>query len=342
MKGIPALITFFIVIQMSLVVQAQDFQKIEEFIQTDPILDGAMVGISVRSGTTGDVLYEHASSKRLRPASNMKLFTAAAALSILGEEHTFTTKLYTNGKKRWKVLHGNVYIKGNGDPTLTKADLDQFAVQLKEKGISLISGDLIADDSHFDQVRYPVDIPWSDEEAGYGAQISALTMAPNQNFDTGTIEIEIAPSNKIGQPAVIKTNPVSDYVTILNKATTVKEGDSEDLFITRHHGTNIIEVNGVIPQESQPYQQLIGVWEPTGYVLDVLNHALKEQGITVLGDLRLGKVPDEATELFYHHSMPLSELIIPFMKYSNNAHAETLVKQLGFVESDEGSPFPFM
>src|SRR5690625_1706314 len=72
-------------------------QKIDQIIKT-PQLDGALVGISVRKSTTGELLYSNLGDLRLRPASNMKILTAVAALDILGADYRFSTDILTDGK----------------------------------------------------------------------------------------------------------------------------------------------------------------------------------------------------------------------------------------------------
>src|SRR5699024_9106512 len=83
----------------------------------------------------------------------------------------------------------------------------------------------------------------------------------------------------------------------------------------------------------------VSVWEPTGYAVDVFRKSLEEQGIEVSEKAHedIGSAPDEATVLTSKQSIPLSELLIPYMKLSNNGHAETLTKEMGKVAGDEGS-----
>src|SRR3954470_7629491 len=101
-------------------------QQLNEVIMKEPALQGAIAGISVRSAANGAILYDYQGNVRLRPASNMKLLTAAAALQVLGENYTYLTEVHTNATELKKTIHGNLYLKGNGDPTLLKTDLEQM------------------------------------------------------------------------------------------------------------------------------------------------------------------------------------------------------------------------
>ncbi|MFC0472566.1 D-alanyl-D-alanine carboxypeptidase/D-alanyl-D-alanine-endopeptidase [Halalkalibacter kiskunsagensis] len=312
-------------------------QELEQLIQQDEVLDGGLASISIRKATTGELIYDYFGDTRLRPASNMKLLTAAAALSTLGENYTFQTDLLTNGNILWKMVTGNIYIKGKGDPTLLKENIDELIEKLKNKGVTLIRGDLIGDDNWFDDIRYSVDLPWSDETTYYGAAISALTASPNKDYDAGTVIIEVAPGDIIGEPGSISLTPHTTYVDIINNTITVSENQLANVSVTRKHGSNEVQIEGQVPLHCDYPKKWVAIWEPTDFVLHLTKESLKEHGITLLGTIKRGKTPEEATPLASHESIALRKLLIPFMKNSNNGHAETLIKEMGKVRKGVGS-----
>lgn len=208
---------------------------------------------------------------------------------------------------------------------------------LKNKGIKLIHGDLIADDYWFDDVRYSIDLPWSDETEYYGGQVSALTVAPKRYKDPGTVAISISPAQSINKNAVITIEPSTDYIYVENNVQTVSKENVKSLTIHREHGKNTVKVIGQIPINSREHEEFVTVWEPTDFMLHVFHESLKENDIKVTGNFKRGVTPEKAKILASHSSKPLSELIFPLMKLSNNGYAETLTKEMGKKIKGEGS-----
>ena len=307
-------------------------------ILKDERIKGAIAGVSVRKAEDGELLFSNFGDIRLHPASNMKLLTGAAALEILGPDHRFATEVLADGKVNEGTLKGDLYLKGKGDPTLLKEDFDQLAEAVKKAGIRVVNGNLIADDSWYDNVRLSQDLNWSDESFYTGSQISALTASPNTDYDSGTVIVAVNPGSE-GEPAKVTLDPYTDYVTIVNKAKTVAEGGKKDITIEREHGTNNIIVEGTIPVKGTQSRSWVAVWEPTGYALDLFKKSLEEAGVQFTGHSKagIGVAPKDATLVASKDSMPLKELMIPFMKLSNNGHAEVLVKELGRKVYGEGS-----
>ncbi|WP_343327791.1 D-alanyl-D-alanine carboxypeptidase/D-alanyl-D-alanine endopeptidase [Lentibacillus saliphilus] len=311
--------------------------RIEAVLNEEEALKGAIAGISIRSGTTGDIRYDHFGDLRLHPASNMKLLTGAAALSVLGEDYRFSTQLLTDGVIDEHTLKGNLYIKGKGDPTLTVSAFKDIALELKQKGITHISGHIIGDDTWYDNERLSRDLNWSDETYYYGAQISALTASPNEDFDAGSVIVSVHPQNE-GESPSVKIVPQTNYVQIENQAITTNSDTTEpNVTIERTHGTNQIMITGEIPSQSRGVYEWVSVWDPTQYALDLFQSALQTQGVSWSGTVVKGKAPKNAHILFERRSSPLSELLVPFMKLSNNTIGEMLVKEIGRYKHGEGS-----
>jgi D-alanyl-D-alanine carboxypeptidase/D-alanyl-D-alanine-endopeptidase (penicillin-binding protein 4) len=219
-------------------------------------------------------------------------------------------------------------LKGKGDPTLLKSDFEKMAEKLQKLGLKKINGDVVGDDTWFDQVRYPLDLPWSDENTYYGAP---------QDFDAGTVVIEITPNKKIGSKPIVKIKPKTAAVKISNHAKTVDQTGEKKLKIVRIHSKKTIDVKGTIPINSKIEKEWISVPNPSRFALDLFQQSLKNHSIKLNGHIKIGRTPVNTQTLLEHHSIPLSLLLIPFMKLSNNGHAEVLIKEMGKVAKGEGS-----
>ena len=130
------------------------------------------------------------------PASTMKLVTAAGALTALGEDFRFSTRLYTTAGARLSggVLRGPLYLQGGGDPLLSTrayatrhlggrgANLPRLVRPLKRRGIRTVRGPIVADESVFDRRR--IGRHWLSHYTLYSAPLSGL--ATNQGFAGNT------------------------------------------------------------------------------------------------------------------------------------------------------------
>jgi D-alanyl-D-alanine carboxypeptidase/D-alanyl-D-alanine-endopeptidase (penicillin-binding protein 4) len=132
-------------------------------ILAKPELASAMVGVKVASLDTGRVLFEENSAKLLRPASNMKLYTVAAALDKLTPDYRFKTSVYATTKLTAAgVTRGDLTIYGRGDPSFAarfnngdylKA-INDLAARIAAAGVKRVEGDLVGDETYFVGPKY--------------------------------------------------------------------------------------------------------------------------------------------------------------------------------------------
>ncbi|SOC36476.1 D-alanyl-D-alanine carboxypeptidase/D-alanyl-D-alanine endopeptidase [Ureibacillus acetophenoni] len=309
-------------------------KKIQSIV--DEKLIGADVSITIRDSDTSEVLYELNGDTTIKPASNMKLLTTAAALDVLGEDYRFATNLYINGKISNGVLIGDVYLQGQGDPTLMDTDLKQFAEDLKSLGIHTIEGRIVGDDKWFDGDLLTPGI-WADDESWYyAAPITALTTSPNPDYDSGTIIVDVAPA-QVGEPATFTITPHIGDLEIINEAITVPSGENRTVSVERIYQTNQILISGNIPI-GRTFRDWITVQNPTTHTLTMFQAILAEAGIEYTKDkVFQAATPNSAQLISTKESMTLKELLIPYMKLSNNGIADILIKTMGKVKNHHGS-----
>jgi D-alanyl-D-alanine carboxypeptidase/D-alanyl-D-alanine-endopeptidase (penicillin-binding protein 4) len=122
---------------------------------TDPRFESATIGLAVWVEGSGMVL-THNADLALRPGSNEKLLVAWGAYGIIGGGTTLTTEVRADGEMDGSTLRGNLVLVGGGDPTLRSTgghSLERLAAQLRGRGVTEVTGDLVADESRFDGER---------------------------------------------------------------------------------------------------------------------------------------------------------------------------------------------
>ena len=313
----------------------------------DPKFDNAFWGVKIVFAETGEVIYEQNPQKGLMPASNMKIFTTAAGLSILGPDYTYKTPLYYSGTIDAEgTLHGDVIVIGSGDPSIsgryrnrqygledkpTSAILADWAAALKARGVKRITGDVIGDDDAFDDEDLGLNWELDDLPFWYAAGVSGLSL--NENCYDYVIE----PGARVGDPARIRIIPDTTYVTLKNDAVTTISGVAPTADVFRWPNSNEITFYGYIPL-GRTVRHRASVWNGTLYTVTVLKETLERDDIAVDGEARdADSMPDKAARLnptegrtlFYtQESVPLSRIVSIINKPSQNFYADMLLKTL--------------
>jgi serine-type D-Ala-D-Ala carboxypeptidase/endopeptidase (penicillin-binding protein 4) len=119
----------------------------------DRHVSSSLTGAIVLDPASGRVLFAEHAHLALRPASNEKLATTYAALTALGPHFRIETDVLGNGSQNGTSWHGDLVLKGYGDPTLSSSDLRALAAQVAADGITHVSGRILGDESWFDSRR---------------------------------------------------------------------------------------------------------------------------------------------------------------------------------------------
>jgi len=285
-------------------------------------LSRTSLGIRVIEADTGRVVFNHNAELPLKPASNMKVMTSAAVLSLLRPEYVFTTGFYAASRPVNGVVRGDLFIKGSGSPQLVGEQWWLMARELRARGITRVEGDLVGDDGYFDDKDRPDGWPGAGEDAFYNAPISALAA------DFSAVTIVVRPAGEGVSPEVFLT-PFSSFFKVVNRAVT--RGGNSNLRVGRQFDgeQNSIIVEGNISAKSAPSVSYRCVEQPTMYALSAFKEAAAKEGIAIAGVMRRGALPAGAWKVYEHESLPLAELVRTMNKMSNNYMAESFLKTLG-------------
>ena len=297
----------------------------------DDFYQRATVGVMVYDLTDQKTLYTHNEKRLCRPASNMKLLTSAAALSVLTPEYAFKTGVYHTGvvDESGRLL-GDIYLAGGFDPELKSADLDTLIIWMKKSGIKNIDGNLYLDVSMSDSVFWGKAWSWDDDMEVYQPYLSPIPL------NKGAAKLSVTPTSP-GRAPIIRTEPESSFIQVVNRVTTVQrsaEPPRNTLRFSRDfvNGCNRITVSGTIPASANAYETMISLKNPHGYALTLFAEKMSAQfpgsNIRVAGTKR---TPADAKNLAYAtHSM--AEVVIRLNKESDNLNAEMLLYALGYLQ----------
>lgn len=308
-----------------------------------PEFRAARWGIHAAALDTGEAVYSLDASRLFVPASNMKLYSTALALATLGPAYRWRTSVYAAARPGAAGrVAGDLVVFGRGDPTFSArfaggdalAKIERLAERVAAAGVRRVSGDLVADESYFTGVRFGYGWEWNDLQWGYGAEVSALSVADN------VVEIEIAPGKRPGDPCRIALSPETSVVRVTSRMRTAAKDEEPELGIHRPEGSNAVDVWGRLPVGAEPVTAAVAVHNPAALFGELLRGALARHRVTVAGrtvvktarDRELRPFdPAAAVELAWLESEPLSDVVRETNKVSQNLYAELLLRTAGRV-----------
>lgn len=310
-------------------------------------------GIEVVRLSDGKTLYTRNADHLFLPASNMKLFTTAAALEKLGPDFVFRTTVESETRPDAQGRVGDLYLVGRGDPNLSgrvlpyqmpekweePADrfLQKLADQVAARGVREVEGNLVADDSYF--LYEPYSHNWAQEDVqwGYGAPVTALAFNDNSLF------IRVRPGAAVGERGQVELAPVPDYYRLNSRVETAPPRSKKQLFVERQEGSMELDVWGQMPLGSGEDQDTVAIANPPQLIGELFRRALEARGVKVRGWVEVHHLarieaaalqdpfpkPPRRVVLAQHVSLPLREDIKVINKVSQNLHAEMLLRTLG-------------
>jgi len=328
---------------------AQNTASLEDGIQAilhRPEFRHARFGAEFRALDTGQPIYRMNEQQFFVPGSTTKLLTEGTALSLLGPDHRFHTRVYRTGSiDSSGILDGNLVLVASGDPNLSNrlqpdgtlafqnvdhsydsmpgsavvpgdplAAIRDLASQVAKSGIKRVNGRVLVDISLF---------PQGTRELGTGVVISPIIVNDN------VIDLVITPSTE-GSAPQIKTSPQTAYLQLNNQIKTGAPGSKIALRIAADvagpEGMHTVTVSGSVPA-GPPIHRTYRVPEPSVFAQTTFMEALRELGVAVSAN---STAPDSVrTEVADHVSAPFREEVKVTLKVSQNLHASMTPYLLG-------------
>lgn len=304
-------------------------------------IEHALVSIYAVHSDTGEVLFDMNSDLSLSPGSCMKIATTGAALQLLEVDSRFETHLEYDGFiDDTKILHGNVYIRGNGDPCLGSDRAssalpwgEQIAVwadAIQKLGIQKIEGRIIGDATKWEKALAVPSWVWEDLGNYYGAGACALS------FHENCYSLFFKPGEKVGEKAcILRTDPPLPTHIIHNEVTTGPEGSGDCACIYGSEFSSMQFVRGTIPAAVNEFVIRGAIPDPATCCAALLTKKLQERGIS-LGE---EEIAGHSARVLFHttYSPKMGEIVYWSNQKSINLYAEHLLKKMGEVIYNEGS-----
>jgi serine-type D-Ala-D-Ala carboxypeptidase/endopeptidase (penicillin-binding protein 4) len=285
------------------------------------------VGVYVRELGAAKPDIAHRADQAMNPASVMKLVTTYAALDLLGPAYTWKTDVFASGLNG-DAVSGNLYLQGHGDPALTLEDFWLMLRALRQRGVRMIKGDLVLDQSYFD---LPETDPNGFDNKGYRAyntnpeatliSFKAVSARFIPSADGTSVKVVLdpdLPQIKLQNQVGVKAGPCpKDWRDGISKD--VQNGPRSATFVLRgNYATDCGE-------KSLQFNLLAN----SEFIAGLFRQLWTEMGGTWLGAIKEGAVPAGERPLLSWESKPLAEAVRDTNKWSNNLMARTILLTLG-------------
>jgi D-alanyl-D-alanine carboxypeptidase/D-alanyl-D-alanine-endopeptidase (penicillin-binding protein 4) len=267
----------------------------------------------------------HRADVSVNPASVMKLVTTYAALDLLGADFTWDTQFLTDGTVDQGALRGNLYVRGGGDPKLVLERLTAAFIALQDKGVRVILGDMVLDQSAFE-------LPGHDPGAFDGESLRPYNASPEAllvNFKS--VVLTFVPDPAAGVAHVQSEPPLAGLaidatVPLVNRRSC---GDWRESLQARFDSADAIRFVGRYPSACGERVWPVAYQDPASYAVRSMEGLWRASGGAITGEVRTGLTPPGARLLHSAESLPLSAIIGDVNQWSNNVMAQQVFLTLG-------------
>jgi D-alanyl-D-alanine carboxypeptidase/D-alanyl-D-alanine-endopeptidase (penicillin-binding protein 4) len=258
--------------------------------------------------------------KSFNPASIMKLVTTYVALEKLGPAFRWKTEVYRDGEVHQGVLHGNLIVKGYGDPNFQAHDFWRLLMRLQQLGIRSIQGNLIIDKTYFSPKENH--IPFDDEVwRAYNAKPSAFLVGGRKTslqFDVVAGQVQV--TQEFALPEVN-----------VQSALSLREGECGDwrnyinyVVVPQKNNVDVV-LKGTYSAKCESRYLELSLFIDEQYAFYTFKKLWSELGGKFNGKLSVTALPAQSTKIMEQLSLPLGEAIRDINKWSNNLMARQLL-----------------
>jgi serine-type D-Ala-D-Ala carboxypeptidase/endopeptidase (penicillin-binding protein 4) len=306
-------------------------KDLSSFFSTTPAFQRAHTGIHIIELETGKEVYQRNADQYFVTASLQKIPVSVAALHLLGENYCFKTDLeYEGNIDEEGILHGNLWVRGGGDPTLPITVLSEWGKALKAIGIQKIDGKIYVDASCFETaLASPY---WMFQDLGnyYGAGASAITI--NENL----YRITFQTGKKEGDPAtVIQIDPPIPGLIFHNEVKTGPAGSGDRAYVFGTEYSPVQYYRGTVPLDHETFTIKAAIPDPASFCAALLQNQFNPtKGVSI--EREKNKSSSPCVLICSHTSPSLKKIVTDMNLFSINLYAEHLLKTIGQGNAETG------
>lgn len=295
-------------------------------------LSGMRVGVRVDAlAPVPELVYEQNATEQFKPASNQKILTTAAAMTLLPANFSYRTILGMRGQDLVVIGAGDPSI---GDVQMARAEdqtittvFERWAEELKKRGITEVRGNFLFDDFIFEQEF--VNASWRKQfnlETYYAAPVGGL------NYYDNCVAVKVRPG-KPGEAAEVTVIPDAPFVRVDNRA---KTGKGRTIIRLASKDPYTVAVSGSVGAATGGDGIQLAVTDPGAFFASACRKALEAQGIKFAGETKRERVRPEGSPLIPAdlqvvavHERKMHDVLWRVDKSSVNAFAEAVLKTIG-------------
>lgn len=327
--------TFWIIFFLTpVILAAQDLNDAIIKLGGDPSLKNGAMSFTIFDRKTEQLIATHNPNVSLIPASSLKILTCAYGLKTLGKNFKFKTTIETTGEiDKNGVLHGDLILKGYGDPTLgsdlsnDSGELDKvlkiFATEVKSAGIKSIEGRIYGDGSYLSDEGIYNSWLWGDIGNYYAAGVYGLNIYDN------LFRLKFKQSKQGTYPKVIGTYPNIPGLQFASQVLCAGANTGDNAYIFGGPLQYNRQVKGTIPAGNGIFEIKGSMPDPPLMAALLLKDALTEAGITsngVGGSLKDVQPVGKRKVLYTHSSKSLDLIVNETILKSININAEGILR----------------
>jgi D-alanyl-D-alanine carboxypeptidase/D-alanyl-D-alanine-endopeptidase (penicillin-binding protein 4) len=284
------------------------------------------LSIILEDSESGERLISINPSTTRSPGSVTKIFTAFAALDLLGEAYQWRTDAFIEKENNNKEIVDHLLIRGGGDPSFSLKDLEKLILNIRAKGIREIRDDIYFDQTFFRQRKKSTAKFDKSPLRPYNTMHSSLIVNSNK------IDLSFNLNEKTGKPDITPLFlPIG--IEIENNLSVgtgkCKDFRSQVTFDERFRKETLtILINGVYPAQCKNLDHDLAITRTEHYFFGVFKKLWLNSGGTINGYYKKKNKSNKHVLVAHVFSEELSTALEMMLKESDNLTARNIFLSL--------------